>query len=77
MRHAMAIPSAAMAALRDYAAQRQHDGGKAELDALCAGTGPLTEAERQVLDDALGWWLQQQATAEARVRQIRTRLGIR
>jgi hypothetical protein len=73
----MEIPGAAMAALRDYAAQRQHDAGRAEVDALCAGTGPLSDAERQVLDDALGWWLLQQAAAEERVRQIRARLGIR
>jgi hypothetical protein len=77
MRHAMEIPGAALAALREYAAVRQHDAGRSQVDALCAGKGPLSAGERQVLEDALGWWLQQHAAAGERVREIRARLDIR
>jgi hypothetical protein len=77
MRHAIEIPDAALAALRDYAAQRRHDAERADVDALCAGTGLLNTAERQVLEDALGWWLRQHAVAGERVQELRARLAIR
>jgi hypothetical protein len=76
MRHAIEIPDVALAALRDYAAQRRHDAGWADVDALCAGAGLLSTAERQVLEDALGWWLSQHAVAGERVGELRDRLGI-
>jgi len=77
MRHALEIPGAALEALRDYATQRQHDAGRTEVVALCAGKGPLSPGERRVLEDALGWWLQQHTAAAERVREIRARLDIR
>jgi len=77
MRHAIEIPDAALAAMRDYADWRRHDAERADVDALCAGTGLLSTAERQVLEDALGWWLRQHAVAGDRVRELRDRLGIR
>ena len=77
MRHAIEIPDAALVALRDYAAQRRHDAERVDVDVLCAGAGLLSSADRQVLEDALGWWLRQHAVAEERVRELRARLGIR
>jgi hypothetical protein len=74
MRHAIEIPAGALAALRDYAAVRQQEAVRADLDALCAGTGPLSPADRQVLQEALVWRERQLALAGERVREIRTRL---
>jgi hypothetical protein len=66
--HAIEIDGATLAALRDYASQ-------ARLDALCAGTGPLADDDRQALQDALQWWQEQHASAETRVREIVARLA--
>lgn len=66
--HAFVMPAGALAALRQYM-------GQAEIDAILAGDGPLTGAERGQLDLALTWWREQQATAAARVRAITARLS--
>ena len=75
MRHAIEIPAGALAALRDYAAVRQQDAARAEIEALCAGSGPLSPAGRKVLEDALHWQEQQQVLSGQRARQIRDRLS--
>lgn len=66
--HAFVMPPGALAALRHYM-------GQAEIDAILAGDGPLTAAEREQLGLALTWWRDQQATAAARVRAIAARLS--
>ena len=74
--HALEIPASALDALRDYAAYRtQRVGRLNEVDELCRSTGPLSAAERQVLENALIWWRTQQATATQRVSQLTARLG--
>jgi hypothetical protein len=77
-RHAMEIPASALNALRDYAAQRTQQAARLnEVDELCSGTGPLTAADRRMLeDDALTWWRIQHATAAQRVGQIGERLAL-
>lgn len=66
--HAFVMPPGALAALRHYM-------GQAEIDAILAGDGPLTGAEREQLNLALTWWREQQATAAARIRSITARLA--
>lgn len=74
--HAIEIPASALSALRVYAAYRTQRAGRLnEVDELCRGTGPLSAAERQTLQDALTWWRVQIAAADQRVRQISARLG--
>jgi hypothetical protein len=73
--HAMEIPPSALAGLQIYAAQRRNAVRLAEAEALCDKDGPLNEAERQALGQALRWWREQQASAAGHVREITARLG--
>lgn len=66
--NAIALPAGALEALRRYM-------GQAEIDAILAGSAPLTGPERRQLDLALKWWQEQHATALARIRAITVRLS--
>jgi hypothetical protein len=47
----------------------------AKVEALLDQDGPLSEAERQALGQALRWWRGQQVAAAGHVREIAARLG--
>lgn len=65
--HAIEVPAAALAALRQYL-------GQAEIDAILNGDTPLSDPQRRQLGLALKWWEEQHATALARIRAITARL---
>jgi hypothetical protein len=73
-RHAIEIPAATLAALRDYAEVRRSAGAPAGAAALVSEERPLSPVERKTLLDSLQWWQDQQALAEDQVRRIAARL---
>ena len=73
--HAMEIPPSALAGLQVDAAQRRSAVQLAKAEALLGKDGPLSEAERQALGQALQWWREQQVTAAGHVQEITARLG--
>jgi hypothetical protein len=72
--HAMEIPPSALAGLQVYAAQRRSAVQLAKVEALLDQDGPLSEAERQALGQALRWWRGQQVAAAGHVGEIAARL---
>ena len=73
--HAMEIPPSALAGLRIYAAQRRNAMQLTKVEAMLVTDGPLSDAERQALGQALRWWREQQAAAAGHVREITARLA--
>jgi hypothetical protein len=73
--HAIEVPAATLAALRDYAAVRHSAGGLADTGSLIRSEKPLTPAEREALIAALNWWRDQRTLADEQVTQITARLG--
>jgi hypothetical protein len=73
--HAIAIPPDALAAVRACLDLRKSLTSAPEVGAILQSAGPLTPAARRELEQARVWWLQQQALAQARVREISARLA--
>jgi hypothetical protein len=56
------------------AAVRQRGATQARIEALCAGTGPLSGKDKADLEAALDWWARECSHAEMQVRAITLRL---
>ena len=67
--HAIEVPAATLAALRQRGVTRAH------IDALCTGTGPLNATDSQFLKDALQLQREQHRNAEAQILKIAARLA--